>query len=324
MEIITKALILVLFIFLTSCTNESKSTQSDVTTIKGNIKGFKGGFLYLKHVNPIKYQSNSVLDSSLVESDGDFEFKITNSIPILINISKNARQHPIHEIFRNDPDKYYYGYCALFYIPEPTLYLTGSSNIELDWTVAERIDSYTIDKQTNKNQEKFYNYYLEENMSKALYEDDGDFKFMDTRTAWNGIEEAIYVMQQKYEINENNLDNEFNNYLNTEITLGAINMYVNWYEYTLSNELDKAFVSGKIPDLYSNAINTYMGSKWNKQSVEYYKLTERFITFNLNKSHKEFRKYYPYSASKISMARQKLKPGDADEYVRNVNLLDEF
>lgn len=323
MKIITNTFILILFIFSTSCTHESNSPQTDLILIEGNIKGFKGTTLYLKHINPINYNSNSVIDSSLVKSNGDFEFNITNSMPLLVNISKNDRQHQIHGVFRNDPDKYYYGYCAMFYLPEPTLYLTENVTVQLDWTVAERMDSYTFDTKTNTNQEKFYNYYLTEDLGDSLYQDDGSLKVMDSRTAWNHIERAITETQDTYGLDENNLQNEFNNYLNTEITLGAINMYVNWYEYIFPTELDEAFASGMVPDMYANAINMYLDSNWNQQSVEYYKLTERFLTFNLNKSLKEFKDYYPSSDRKISMARQKLNPEIADSYIRNINLQDE-
>jgi len=297
----------------------SKSSQINLITIKGNIQGFDGKSLYLKHISPINYHSNSVIDSSIVKINGDFEFEIDNSLPALLNISKNGRQHPIHEILRKDPDKYYYGYCAMFYLPEPTLYLTKESNIQIDWTVEEGLDAYTFDSETNTNQEIFYNFYLEENMSKSLYQDGGNFKSMDSGTAWSGIESEISKMQSKYGLDEENLQNEFDNYLNTEITLGAVNMFINWYEHTFSMELKDAFASGIIPTLYEEAINLQVDSKWNEESVEYFKLTQRFITFNLNKSLKEFNDYYPSSARKIEMAKQKIKVAVVDNYVRNIS-----
>lgn len=319
MKIITKILILSILVFLTSCSYVSKSSQADLIKIKGNIKGFDGKSLYIKHINPINYHSNSVIDSSIVKINGDFEFEIDKSLHGLVNISKNGRQHPIHEILRKDPDKYYYGYCAMFYLPEPTLYLTKESNIQIDWTVEERLDSYTFDGETNTNQEIFYNFYLKENMSKSLYHDGGTFKIMDSTTAWSGIESAIIEIQNKYGLDEDNLPNAFNNYLKTEINLGAVNIFINWYEYTYSNELEDAFATGIVPDVYENALNVYMDSKWNEHSVEYFKLTERFITFNLNKSLKEFNEYYPASDRKIEMAKQKLKASVVDKYVRNIS-----
>lgn len=238
-----------------SCNNKSRSGQTDFITVNGNIKGFNGKTLYAKNINPISYQKNSILDSALVDNNGDFEFKIAKSLPLFLNFSKNGRQHPIYELLQKDPDKYYYGYCAMYYIPEPTLYLTDNSNIQLDWTVSERMDSYNFDLAATKNQVKFYNYYLKEDISKGLYEDDGSFKTIDSETAWSEVEAAMNEALIKYEVGENTLQNEFDNYLKTEIKLGAANMYANWYEYTFAEDLEKAFASGNIPELYAKAIN---------------------------------------------------------------------
>lgn len=320
MKISSITIILFLVVSAISCNNTPKSHQTDFIIVKGNIKGFDGKTLYAKNINAISYQNNSILDSALVDNNGDFDFKISKSLPLLLNFSKNGRQHPIHELLQKNPDKYYYGYCSMYYIPEPTLYLTDNLNIQLDWTVSERIDSYNFDLAATKNQVKFYDYYLNEDISKVLYEDDGFFKTMDSQTAWNKVEAAMNEALIKYEVDENTLQDEFNNYLKTEIKLGSANMYLNWYEYMFAKDLEKAFASDNIPELYAKTINMHEDFQWNTDSVEFYKMTERFITFNLNKSIKEFKDYYPTSERKISIARDLLKPSIADEYVSNIDL----
>jgi hypothetical protein len=115
-------IIVFLLIAGTSCQNNLKSLQKNTLSISGNIKGFEGKTLYLKKISAMSYYDDSVIDSFVVRDNGNFEFNLSESLPLLLNISKNGRQHPIHEILQNDPDKYYYGYCAMFFIPEPTLY----------------------------------------------------------------------------------------------------------------------------------------------------------------------------------------------------------
>jgi hypothetical protein len=312
--------ILFLLIVLASCQNNSKTVEKSVLTISGNIKEFDGDILYIKKISAISYNDDSVIDSAFVEKNGDFEFIISESLPVLINISKNGRQHPIHEILRKDPDKYYYGYCAMFFVPEPTIYLTKGSNVQLDWTVSERLDKYKFGGNTITNQINFYNYYLNENISESLYQTDGNFKKMNPITAWNGIENAINKIRKEYGLNDSNLNNEFNSYLNTEIYLGAINMFVNWYEHMFAEELLEAMEKGELPSQYENIFSIYENSKWNIQSVEYYKMTERFVTFNLNKFHKDFNKFYPTSKEKISIAKKVLRPTIADTYINNINM----
>jgi hypothetical protein len=314
-----KILILFFVLIAISCDKKSRSLQTDLITVNGNIKGFEGKTLYAKNINPISFHSNSILDSALVDKNGNFEFKIARSLPLLVSFTKYSGQHIIHKILQKDPDKYYYGYCSKFYTPEPTHYLTENFNIQLDWTVLERMDTFNFDSATSKNHVRFYNYYLKENISKVLYQDDGSYKMMNTETAWDEIERATKETLIKYSVGENALQDEFNHYLNTEIKLGAANQYANWYEYTFTKELEEAFSSGTIPEMYSKTINIYLDSKWNTNSVEFYKMTERFITFNLNKSNKKFKNYYPTSDRKISKARELLEPSLADKYISNIS-----
>lgn len=317
----TSIKILALFLIVTSvfcCANLNRQ-EIDLIIIKGNIKGTDSAMLYLKQINPISYNSTSILDSAEIKSNGDFIFEVNNSVPLLLNISKHESEHPVHEVLRKDPDKYYYSYCALFYIPEPTFYLTENRNIEIDWTVSELLDSFNFDPITKINQEVFYDFYLKEKLSEGLYQDDGHYKPMDSKTAWDEIQRAINVAQKNYGIDENNFENEFNSYLNTEIVMGAMNLYINWYESMNSDELIEAFESGEIPKLYENAIDMYKSATWNEQSVEYYKMTERYIVFNMNKLKKEFESYYPFSEGKLLMAKSLLRPAIAEKYINNIN-----
>lgn len=51
-------------------------------------------------------------------------------------------------------------------------------------------------------------------------------------------------------------------------------------------------------------------------------MTERFVTFNLNKLHKSFKKFYPVSREKTSIAQKVLKPEIVEKYIRNINKKD--
>lgn len=304
--------ILLFSILFLACDNHPKPV-----TIRGTIKGLEGETVYVKQINPFSYNSNSLLDSSKVDKNGVFEFKIDTPLPILLNLSKENRQHPVNQVLRANPEYYYFGYCAMFYLPEPTLYLTEPSPIDLDWTVKSPLDSFTFKNLNYDYQGKFYNYYLKENLSEGLY-DGGDFKKMEINEAWDVIEQATNEALEKYDIEGNEEQDNYNTYLYTEIKMGAINMFINWFEAVHKDELDLAFTSGEIPPLYTNAFTIYSNEEWNHQSVEFYKMTERFVTFNLNKSRHEFQMYYPPNEEKIAIVKKVLEKDLVDSYIANI------
>jgi len=294
------------------------SKQPSSMIVNGTIKGFEGKRLYAKQINPISYHSNCIIDSSKVNENGEFEFKITSHSPLLLNFSKNNKQHPVHLVLQEAPEKYYYGYCALFYAPEPTMYLTESTHIEIDWTVNDLLDSFAFNYPKSDNQQKFYNFYLNEDLSKGLFEEWGEFKKMEESEAWDLIEQTMNKTLKQYGIEENNSNDKFDHYLYTEIKLGALNMFMNWYDEVNKEALKLAFASNEISTLYTNAFTIYSNKEWNHQSVEYFKMTERFITFSLNKSNHDFQKYYPPNEEKIELTKNILPSSVADIYIANL------
>lgn len=306
------AIILLSSILFFACDN-----HPNPVTVRGTIKGLEGEMVYGKQINPFSYNSNSLLDSSKVDENGMFEFTIDEPLPILLNLSKENRQHPVNQVLRANPEYYYFGYCAMFYLPEPTLYLTESSPIDLDWTVKSPLDSFTFKNLNYDYQNKFYNYYLNENLSEGLYEG-GDFKKMEAQEAWDVIELAINETLEKYDVEGTEERDNYNAYLYTEIKMGAINMFISWFETIYEEELDVAFTSGEVPPLYTNAFTIYSNEKWNYQSVEFYKMTERFVTYNLNKSRREFQTYYPSNEEKIALAKKILPADLVDRYIANI------
>lgn len=298
-------------IFL-SCNKDSSAVM-----VRGVIKGYEGKTVYAKKINPFGYESNSLLDSSKVGNNGEFEFEINEPLPLLLNFSKYNNPHPVHKVLQDAPENYYFGYCALFYISEPTLYLTKSSIIDLEWTAEGNLDSFNFKNVNYDYHHKFYDYYLRENLSKGLYEEWGAFKKMEMQEAWEVIEEAINEVLKKYNIDEREQKDKINTYLLTEIKLGAMNMFINWLEEVHKNKLELAFASGEFPNLYSNIFSIYSNNKWNVQSVEFFKMTERFITYQMNKAHRKFQKYYPPNEEKIAITKKILPLELAERYIAN-------
>lgn len=306
---------ILVYIVLAACNN-----QANNIVIKGNIKNYEGKLLYAKQIDAISYHSNSLLDSAIVDENGAFEFELSQTTPMLLNLSKYNRQHPVHSVLQDDPETYYYGYCAMFYIPEPTLYLDEPARVELDWTVKNQLDSFSFQYTNVDAQKEFYQYYLKENLSEGLYEEGGNFKPMTIEKAWGIIEQVTNETLAKYKVQEQGKENSFQNYLHTEIKLGGINMLLNWLEHLHKDQLEEAFSSGVLPSLYTHAFELYTNGQWNSKSVEYYKMTERFLTFNLNKAYGKFEQYYPPNEEKLNMAKKVLSPLILDKYVANIKL----
>jgi len=302
-----------LLILFSSFIFQSCTAQSSSVTVKGIIKDFKGKTVYAKQINPFSYQSNSLLDSTKVDENGAFEFRLNVSLPILINFSKNNKQHPVHQVLQNAPENYYFGYCAMFYLQEPTMYLEEASTINLDWTVKNLSDSFSFKNLSYDYQNKFYNYYIDEGLGELLY-DGSELKQMKKEEAWSLIDIFINKTLEKHNIEKNEQNDKFDNYLYTEIKLGAINVFITWYEKIYQDELELAFPSGNLPDSYTKAFSIYSDNEWNHQSVEFYKMTERFVTFNMNKSRKEFNTYYSPNKEKKTIAKKALQPTTFEKY----------
>ena len=318
-SIIMKKYSLILFIIF-NLLQIGCNKQKEPIWITGTIKNFDKDIIYLKQIDAFNYHDNSLLDSTKIDENGNFKIKVHETTPILLNISKSNWQHPINNVLQESPERYFYGYCAMFFIPEPTIFLDRYTNVELEWNVRNSIDSFAFSSPYLHNQDKFHKYYQMENLSKGLYQDGGSFKKMEVKIAWESINQEINKALDKYEVLGQENKNLFNNYMYTEIKLGAINMFLNWYENIYKNELEKDFKVGEIPKIYTIVFDDYLNHNWSFQSVEFFKMTERFITFNMNKSKSEFRQYYPSSKEKKIIAKEVLKSNVVDKYLATIKL----
>lgn len=291
--------------------------QPKKITINGNIKEYTGEKVYVKQVDAFAYNNNTLLDSAIVNENGDFQFIIENASPLLLSLSKNNRQHPVHKVLQDHPEYYYYGYCAMFYIPEPTAFINESSIIGLDWSVKNQLDSFSFKCADSENFRKFYNYYRQERLGKDLYQENGKFKEMEMEAAWNIIEHAVNELMSKYGVLQNKSDIDNNSYLYTEINLGGANQFLNWLEHINEDKLDDAFKRDALPELYLRTFDRFANNDWNAQSVEFFKMTERYITFNLNKSYRKFQNYYPLDKEKMELVKKILPASVAERYVSN-------
>lgn len=309
--------ILASFSLLLSIIITSYSQQTTIT-VNGKISDFDGEKVYAKKVDLFKYKSDTVIDSAVVSVNGAFTFSIKESLPMVINFSTNAGQHPIHGILRESPELYFYGFCAMLYVPEPTLYISESGTLDLDWTVKEQLDSIIITQEDNNNYNTFHDYYLKEDVSNDLYLEDGNFKALEIEDAWTIIENNINETLKKCNASSESVEHSFENYMYSEIILGGINNFLNWFEFTHGDYLKTSFENNNLPPIYINAIKKYANNNWNRQSVEFYKMTERYVNYHLNKENKTFEGYYPISDAKIAVANDELEPSIAKQYVDNL------
>lgn len=318
MKRIFRVSLLFLLMAAVPCTSIISAQEIKTFTVTGTIQDFDGKMIYAKKVDAMGYMGNTVLDSAVVDSSGNFSLTLNASTPLILNFSKFEGTHPIHNILINDPDKYFFGYCAMFYVPEPTLYLTEAVDFKLDWKASQGMDTYTFDSLPTDNHKIFYLYYLQEDISDIFYNEEGDYKAMKPEDAWEIMEARRAQALSKFGIDEESLSDPFKSYMNTEIQLGLANFYLSWYENTQVDQLNNQFATGNAPSVYYDLIKLYNKGGWNTDSVEYFKMTERSVTFTMNLANKKFQKYYPVDETKLNVPMKILEYEVAEKYVENL------
>ena len=149
-----KLLVICLFLFTLSC---KKDIESKIT-ITGNSKELINNTIYLKEYNHFNYLNKSyILDSTMVDSLGNFQFSIKADSPELITISKYSLPPLSYQVFKETPNIYYYSFCANFFANEPCLYIDTKKNYSITHWDTKNLDSSIIFN--NENQNLLRNYY---------------------------------------------------------------------------------------------------------------------------------------------------------------------
>jgi hypothetical protein len=96
------------------------------------------------------------------------------------------------------------------------------------------------------------------------------------------------------------VETSFDNYLYSEIYLGHLNKFLNWFEENFPEEVENSLKNPNSDIFYSNIFREYNEHIWNSKSLEYYKFTERYVNYNMNIQSKSFENYYQSTEKKES------------------------
>lgn len=301
-----KLLPLFAILFLWSC-----SDRSSEITITGNGKTLAGQTIYLKKYSHFDYMEEYMIDSTVVEPDGTFTFSLKVDEPELVTIGKSNYPPATYMVLRENPDHYYYSFCEKFFGFDPLFYVEQGTNYNIThWNKEE--DEVTYGDARHNLLRK---YYKDIDWKKDLRDPNRDPLQMDPEKAWKIVSAQRDGILAELDF-AGELENEsFENYLKTEIELGAINEYLLWNYHQSENPLEG--------EQLDQIMETYNAGDWNPNSVELYKLTERYISHRMNKQKGKNMYYYEPGAKKIAMAEKYADPGIREKFIRNMKILME-
>ena len=303
-------------ILILSCDNKKEKTG---TIISGKLNSTKSKTVYLNRVNHFdNLNENYTIDSTSISENGDFKFEKQNLTSELVTISTEKFKPFTYQIYSKAPQTYFFGNCEKFFTSIPTFYITNEESININWNETQSIDSISSPDNTGILQVKLREFYLNSNKintSKLDYDSKLDYK-----TNWEQL-----LIEKLFDLKAVNLDNikienSFDNYLYSEIYLGHLNKFLNWFEQNFPEKVENSINNPKSSDLYSDIFREYDKHKWNPKSLEYYKFTERFVNYNMNVQSKSFENYYQPTENKRKLAGKVLSGKNREQYLK---LLDE-
>lgn len=309
-------LILSSAIIILSC---NKKTNKDGTIISGKLMSSKAKTIYLNLIDNFDYLSDEfIIDSTSVSETGEFIFNSQNLNSKLVTLTTEKFTPFTYQIYRIAPQTYNVGNCAKFFTNIPTFYISSEKNININWIENFDIDSISSPNNTGVLQVKLRNFYLNSNKINASNLDYN--KKLDYKTNWGQL-----LIEKNFDLKAVNLDNikienSFDNYLYSEIYLGHLNMFLNWFEHNFPEKVKNSINHTRADDFYSAIFLEYNEHKWNSKSLEYYKFTERFVNYYMNIQSKSFENYYQPTENKRKLAEKVLSGKNRKLYLR---LLDE-
>lgn len=303
-----KYLVLLLALVFINCA----PIENNEFTIKGNSQQPTGSTVYVHKYDHFNYlDADHILDSATVAKDGNFELNFKYKQDKLVYISKFSTPPPSYLVFRSNPEHYYYSFCANFFAMSPTIYLGNGSYYQIHHWDGENDDN-SIDFE-NENLNLLRQYYRHVDYRGELADANRTPLKIDPGVAWRMIERKRDQLLEEFEVENEYPLSSYESYLKTEICLGAINDFLVWYN--LREE------GGAAPELIENILKQYNNGEWNANSVEYFKLTERYVTHQINLQKGMSGNYYPADETKLYVAMEHSRHNIRSQYVSNMKKL---
>lgn len=302
----------VLIVTISSCTNP---TISPTTTISGRIINSDASYIYLNRIDHFDYLNNDyVIDSTTISANGEFQFVLENLESELVSLTTHKFEPYTYQILKNAPETYYYGNCEKFFTAIPTLYIFEEQSIQLNWLETPEIDSISSPDNSGLAQIRLREYYLNSRKvdgSSLNYDQASDFEL-----TWNQMRRELNHDLIQVDMDKIIEESSLENYLYTEIYLGHLNEYLNWFEQYFPDKVNEYIRSEDSNNFYSSIFSEYQDHSWNARSFEYYKFSERFVNHQMNLQKKSFKNYYQPSREKLEIANETLNGKNQEKYLR--------
>ncbi|MEE9407776.1 MAG: hypothetical protein V3V28_06860 [Polaribacter sp.] len=303
-----KITILTILILFLGCNEKRKESF----VITGHNTELAGKTIYLKKYNHFDYLDQEyILDSTIINSDGSFSFDIKNNFPNLITISKYNLMPLTYQVFKNTPQDYYYSMCSQFLASSPTIYMDNPKSIRIDnWDSKNNLNSV---KYADDYLNRLRKYYKSVNYRKDI-RDENRIRIDTTKEyALESIFKYRETYLSKYSLNSSFNENSFQQYFRTEVYLGAINEFLQWYSQEKKKSFDDEF--------FKNLMSVYTEEKWHPNSLEYYKFNEHYVTYLLNLERNSSNVFYEPSKEKIEIAKKNVNSNIKNIYLSNLKKL---
>lgn len=297
-------------LFLVGCAAKTKTAS---VVIKGSHPALAGKTLYAKDCAPLHYLSNDyLLASCQVAEDGSFLLEVPTKRAAFITLSGDRRLTAHYQILRTYPESYVYSFLTNFFSKNPTLFVEPNRSYDLiAWN--EQNEAESIQYQDRPNN-LLRSYYRDRNFLQTLIDEDtGKPLPLAPERAWQLITEErdTWLTASKASLSEQ--DQVFSQFMETEVSLGALNDFLLWYDLQTQADHD--------PEFYGQMMAMYQDQPWHPLSVEWYRLTERFLAYHLNQVTGQTLTYYPSSKQKAQIANMYLPEPVREAYLANLTKL---
>jgi len=286
-------LILIILIYLMPSISLSQDVQIPLKDLKFKSKTPKK--VFLKKVDYFKYNSTDFIVDSIDLKDKKIKLNLRGESGLFL-ISDNKSLPRTFVPFIEFPGSYNYILCSNFYTPRNFIYLSGEyAKEELDFI------------------KWFYKNFSKNTFNKKLSTKTG-YKKVEKKAAKEIIEKRKNWFKNKLDVKSKFFSNNFINYINTEIELGARNQYLNWYEEIYENQIISEICSKDSKSEHEITYKQYFLKEWDLSSIQYFKFIERIVNYKVSKEKCDFKIYHQESKVKIKIAEQFLSGKTLEKY----------
>lgn len=299
--------LILLFIFFgfLSC----KTDYKEKFYISGNIAELANDTIFLKKYDHFDFlDKNYILDSIITDSTGSFQFEIKSSYPNLVTLATHPKRPYTYQVLEDSPHHFYYSMCKNFLGMDPTLYIENNKNYTLKhWDKENELKSVVYD---DKNLNKLRAYYNTVDFRVNLRDENRERLNLPKEKALELILKERDFFINKYALNKPMNINSFEYYFKTEVTLGALNEFLQWYGSHSNRTISDEF--------YKNLMSNYTMENWHPNSLEYFKFNEHYVNYLVNSQAESNEVYKPVSNLKIQVAKNNCNKNIEDIYTRNL------